>query len=93
MDSTEAKEHHDAGHGHDHHDPGFMRKYIFSTDHKIIGIQYGLTSLLFMLVGFFSDRGHAVVDCLPGGTPAGDRDHFEYVHVRNDLTRSGSKHK
>lgn len=57
MDSTEAKEHHgaehDAGHGHDHHDPGFMRKYIFSTDHKIIGIQYGLTSLLFMLVGFF----------------------------------------
>jgi cytochrome c oxidase subunit 1 len=57
MDSTEAKEHHgaehDAGHGHDHHDPGFMRKYIFSTDHKIIGIQYGLTSLLFMLAGFF----------------------------------------
>jgi len=53
MDSTEAKEHHDAGHGHDHHDPGFMRKYIFSTDHKIIGIQYGLTSLLFLLVGFF----------------------------------------
>ena len=59
MESTEAKElhdtHHDAdGHGADHHhDPGFWRKYIFSTDHKIIGIQYGITSLLFMLFGFF----------------------------------------
>ncbi|MBF0490101.1 MAG: cbb3-type cytochrome c oxidase subunit I, partial [Candidatus Omnitrophica bacterium] len=27
-------------------------KYIFSTDHKIIGIQYGLTSLFFLLFGF-----------------------------------------
>src|SRR6266567_8867625 len=37
-----------------HHDePGFWRKYIFSTDHKVIGIQYGLTGLLFLLFGFF----------------------------------------
>jgi cytochrome c oxidase subunit 1 len=48
-----------AHHGHDdhgtheHHDPGFVRGYIFSTDHKIIGIQYGLTALMFMLFGFF----------------------------------------
>src|SRR5437762_11145551 len=36
-----------------HHDePGFWRKYIFSTDHKIIGIQYGLTALCFLLFGF-----------------------------------------
>src|SRR5207247_8901972 len=28
-------------------------RYIFSTDHKIIGIQYGLTGLLFLLFGFF----------------------------------------
>ena len=27
--------------------------YIFSTDHKTIGIQYGLTALVFLLVGFF----------------------------------------
>jgi hypothetical protein len=59
MESTEAKELHDTNHDADghgaehHHDPGFWRKYIFSTDHKIIGIQYGITSLLFMLVGFF----------------------------------------
>jgi len=29
-----------------------MRKYIFSTDHKVIGIQYGVTSLVFLLFGF-----------------------------------------
>src|SRR5450432_2180222 len=47
----------DAHHGHDdhahHEDIGFIRKYVFSTDHKIIGIQYGLTALCFMLFGFF----------------------------------------
>lgn len=31
----------------------FLSKYVFSTDHKIIGIQYGLTALVFMLFGFF----------------------------------------
>jgi cytochrome c oxidase subunit 1 len=30
---------HDHAHDHDHahHEPGFWRKYIFSTDHKVIG--------------------------------------------------------
>jgi cytochrome c oxidase subunit I len=36
----------------EHHKEGFIRKYIFSTDHKWIGIQYGVTSLLFLLFGF-----------------------------------------
>jgi cytochrome c oxidase subunit I len=44
--------HHDE-HAHEHHDPGFWRGYVFSTDHKIIGIQYGFTALCFMLFGFF----------------------------------------
>ena len=35
------------------HEMSFVRKYIFSLDHKVIGIQYGLTSLCFMLFGFF----------------------------------------
>lgn len=35
-----------------HHEEGFWRKYVFSVDHKVIGIQYGLTSLLFLLFGF-----------------------------------------
>ena len=45
-------------HGHADHGPGehdeqsFVWKYIFSQDHKVIGIQYGLTSLCFLLFGF-----------------------------------------
>jgi cytochrome c oxidase subunit 1 len=35
-----------------HEEIGFWRKYVFSTDHKIIGIQYGLTALCFLLFGF-----------------------------------------
>jgi cytochrome c oxidase subunit I len=38
---------------HSHgHELGFWRKYVFSQDHKVIGIQYGFTSLLFLLFGF-----------------------------------------
>lgn len=40
--------------GKNGHDPelGFWQKYIFSQDHKVIGIQYGLTSMLFLFFGF-----------------------------------------
>jgi cytochrome c oxidase subunit 1 len=42
------------GHGQgEHHEPNFWRKYVFSTDHKVIGIQYGFMALCFMLFGFF----------------------------------------
>jgi cytochrome c oxidase subunit 1 len=34
-----------------HEEPGFLRRYVFSTDHKIIGIQFLFASLFFMLVG------------------------------------------
>src|SRR5260370_18213809 len=37
---------------HEHHELGFWRKYIFSTDHKVIGIQYGLCGLVFLFFGF-----------------------------------------
>lgn len=41
-----------------HEPPGshplpFWRKYVFSTDHKVIGIQYGITALVFLAFGFF----------------------------------------
>ena len=36
---------------HDHHEPGFVRKYIFSTDHKIIGIQFLITTLIMLMFG------------------------------------------
>jgi len=49
-----------AEHGaHDHiHPPpeGFIRKYVFSLDHKVIAIQYFVTGLLFMLIaGSFAE--------------------------------------
>src|SRR5262245_46818672 len=37
--------------GH-HEELGFWRKYVFSLDHKVIGIQYAVTGLLFLLFGF-----------------------------------------
>ncbi len=44
---------HDHDHGHGHHvELGFLQKYIFSTDHKVIGVQYGITALLFLFLGF-----------------------------------------
>ena len=42
----------DGGEHHGHYLP-FWRKYIFSTDHKVIGIQYAVTALLFLFFGFF----------------------------------------
>src|SRR4029450_1684363 len=48
------------GHGHDldyahphaeHHELGFLKKYIFSADHKIIGIQFLFMGLFFMVIG------------------------------------------
>src|SRR5438445_9575194 len=37
---------------HAHEELGFWRKYVFSTDHKVIGIWYAITGLLFLLFGF-----------------------------------------
>ena len=38
-------------HGHEHPHPGFWSTYIFSPDHKVIGIQYGMTALMFLFFG------------------------------------------
>jgi len=43
---------HGAHEAHHHEELGFWRKYVFSVDHKVIGIQYGVTGLLFLLFGF-----------------------------------------
>ncbi len=37
---------------HEHHEQGFWRTYIFSTDHKVIGMQYGFCGLAFLFFGF-----------------------------------------
>src|SRR5258708_1775496 len=42
----------DSGAAGAHHELGWWRKYVFSTDQKVIGIQYGLTGLIFLFFGF-----------------------------------------
>ncbi len=42
-------EHAEAEH---HEELGFWRKYVFSTDHKVIGIQYAVSGMFFLLFGF-----------------------------------------
>ena len=51
---TQTQEAVEVHHGeHDeHHAQSFWRTYIFSTDHKIIGIQYGFCGLAFLFFGF-----------------------------------------
>jgi cytochrome c oxidase subunit 1 len=54
VSTVETHGRHAHGHAHDHahEELGFWRKYVFSQDHKVIGIQYAITALLFLLFGF-----------------------------------------
>jgi cytochrome c oxidase subunit I len=40
-----------AAEAHGHHEISFLRKYIFSEDHKIIGIQFMFSGIIFLLLG------------------------------------------
>jgi len=41
-------------HAHEHHEEqGFVSKYLFSTDHKIIGMQYLFTGMAMAMIGGF----------------------------------------
>ncbi len=53
MDEVATREHgtHAVAHEHEH-ELGFWQAYVFSQDHKVIGIQYTITALLFLLFGF-----------------------------------------
>ena len=42
----------DGAHDSHHESLGFWRKYVFSVDHKVIGIWYAVTGLLFLSFGF-----------------------------------------
>ncbi|MFM9965028.1 MAG: cbb3-type cytochrome c oxidase subunit I [Planctomycetaceae bacterium] len=45
---------HDQEHAHvahGHHELSFIKKYVFSTDHKMIGMQFLFTTLLMLMVG------------------------------------------
>ncbi len=72
VDTTVASEHHgdhaghDAGHGHDHHDPGWLMKYVFSTDHKMIAMQYMFTGMFMAVVGGYFAYAFRMQLAFPG---------------------------
>ena len=51
MDTVATVEHAHA-HAEHEHELGFWQRYVFSQDHKVIGIWYAITALLFLLFGF-----------------------------------------
>lgn len=40
------------GESHHEHELSYWRKYVFSVDHKVIGVQYAVTALVFLFIGF-----------------------------------------
>ena len=60
---------------HSHAPQGFIRKYIFSLDHKVIGIQYFFLALTAVFVGMFLSLLMRIHMVWPnGGAAAGGRD-------------------
>src|SRR5919112_1733131 len=78
-----AHEEHAGGHAAHHAPTGFIRKYIFSIDHKVIGIQYLLLALFSVVMGMlmsvlmrmkmtWPDHAWALLGTLfPEGAPGG----------------------
>ena len=60
--------HADRDHEQEHHDPDtFITKYIWSQDHKVIAVQYGLTAIFVGLIAL----GLSVMMRLQLGFPEG----------------------
>jgi cytochrome c oxidase subunit 1 len=56
---------------HDHHDPSFLQKYVFSTDHKMIAMQYMFTGMAMGLVGAFMAYAFRMQLAFPGESVPG----------------------
>jgi cytochrome c oxidase subunit 1 len=65
MTHAAAETHHDA-HAHADHGPTGILKYIWSTDHKIIGMQYLFTGMFMAVVGGFMAYGFRMQQAFPG---------------------------
>ena len=56
---------------HDHHDPSFFEKYLFSTDHKMIAMQYMFTGMAMGLIGAFMAYAFRMQLAFPGESVPG----------------------
>src|SRR5690606_26934146 len=60
-----SEETHSPSHGA-HDEPGFFRKYLWSTDHKVIGMQYMFTGMAMALIGGFCVYAFRMQLAFPG---------------------------
>lgn len=51
VESSNAAHVHEHDHGHEHHELSFIRKYIFSEDHKVIAKQYLISGIIWAFIG------------------------------------------
>ncbi|MBW1760709.1 MAG: cbb3-type cytochrome c oxidase subunit I [Deltaproteobacteria bacterium] len=59
-------------HAHDaHHEQGFWSKYIFSTDHKMIAMQYMFTGIVMALIGGYMSYAFRMQLAFPGQSVPG----------------------
>jgi len=84
------------------HDLPFWRKYVFSVDHKVIGIQYTITAMLFLFLGFslvsimryqlaYPGRDIPVIGKLLGGSIVGQTE-TGYVLTGDGYNALGAMH-
>jgi cytochrome c oxidase subunit I len=66
MSTAAAHAEHDHAHGHAHHDEGFIQKYLWSTDHKMIAMQYLFTGIFMALIGGFTVYAFRMQLAFPG---------------------------
>src|SRR5215510_6432576 len=57
---------HEAGHGAHHPEQSFWSRYVFSTDHKMIAMQYMFTGMALALVGGFMAYTFRMQNAFPG---------------------------
>jgi len=57
---------HSDSHDHGHHAPGFVEKYLWSTDHKMIAMQYLFTGMAMGLIGGFFAYAFRMQIAFPG---------------------------
>src|SRR5262245_52251567 len=57
---------HPEAHGAHHAEPGFWSKYVFSTDHKMIAMQYMFTGMFMALIGGFMAYTFRMQNGFPG---------------------------
>src|SRR5688572_14806035 len=63
--ATHPQVHHDA-HAHEHHGPQGILKYIWSTDHKMIAMQYLFTGMFMAVIGGYYAYVFRMQTAFPG---------------------------